>query len=311
MTISDPNALPSQPSLGVGVAKGDFKPNLKRRYQYDNIFKTLTWTATFIGLIVLAILILDTLIDGLPRLGLDFLTSFPSRRAEQAGVASALAGTLWLLLITALFAFPIGVGAGIYLQEFAPDNWFTRALEINISNLAAVPAIIYGLLGLTVFVQLMSAVTQGRSLLSGGLTLALLILPVIIVSTRESLKAVPDSLRLAGMALGSTRWQTVWSHVLPQAIPGIMTGTIIALSRAIGEASPLIVIGAQTFVAFLPNSPFSSFAALPIQIYNWTSRPQAAFHANAAAAIIVLLVVLLLMNGTAIYIRNRFQRRAL
>jgi len=310
MTTSDPNALPSPPR-GIDIAKGDFQPNLKRRYQYDNIFKTLTWTATFIGLIVLAILLVDTLVDGLPRLSWDFITSFPSRRPEQAGVASALAGTLWLLLITAVFAFPIGVGAGIYLQEFAPDNLFTRALEINISNLAAVPAIIYGLLGLAVFVQLMNTVTQGRSLLSGGLTLALLILPVIIVATRESLKAVPDSLRLAGMALGSTRWQTVWSHVLPQAIPGIMTGTIIALSRAIGEASPLIVIGAQTFVAFLPTNPFSSFAALPIQIYNWTSRPQVAFHANAAAGIIVLLVVLLMMNGTAIYIRNRFQRRSL
>jgi len=311
MTATDPNALPLPPSGGVDVAKGEFVPNLQRRYQYDNIFRTLTWVATFIGLIVLSILIIDTLIDGLPRLSLDFITSFPSRKAEQAGIASALAGTLWLLAITAVFAFPIGVGAGIYLQEFAPDNWFTRALEINISNLAAVPSIIYGLLGLTIFVQIMNALTQGRSLLSGGLTLALLILPVIIVSTRESLKAVPDSLRMAGMALGSTRWQTVWSHVLPQAIPGIMTGTIIALSRAIGETAPLIVIGAQTFVAFLPTNIFSSFSAMPIQIYNWTSRPQAAFHANAAAGIIVLLVVLLLMNGTAIFIRNRFQKRAL
>lgn len=311
MTITDPNALPSQPRDGMNIMKGEFKPNLQRRYQYDQIFKTLTWTATFVGLIVLTILIVDTFIDGLPRLGWDFLSSFPSRRAEQAGIASALVGTIWLLVITALFAFPIGVGAGIYLQEFAADNGFTRALEINISNLAAVPSIIYGLLGLTMFVQILGGLTQGRSLLSGGLTLALLILPVIIVATREALKAVPDSLRLAGMALGSTRWQTVWSHVLPQAIPGIMTGTIIALSRAIGETAPLIVIGAQTFVAFLPNSPFSSFSAMPIQIYNWTSRPQVEFHTNAAAGIIVLLVVLLLMNGTAIYIRNRFQKRAL
>lgn len=311
MTTSDPNAVPSMQPGGSDSARGHFEANLKRRYQYDNIFRAITWIATFIGLIVLAVLILDTFIDGLPRLAPDFLTSFPSRRPEQAGIASALVGTLWLLAITALFAFPIGVGAGIYLQEFAADNWFTRILEINISNLAAVPSIIYGLLGLTMFVQILGFITQGRSLLSGALTLALLILPVIIVSTRESLKAVPDSLRLAGMALGSTRWQTVWTHVLPQAIPGIMTGTIIALSRAIGETAPLIVIGAQTFVAFLPNNPFSSFSAMPIQIYNWTSRPQEEFHTNAAAGIIVLLVVLLLMNGTAIYIRNRFQKQSL
>jgi phosphate transport system permease protein len=213
-----------------------------------------------------------------------------------------------LLIITALFAFPIGVGTGIYLQEFAKDNWFTRMVEINISNLAAVPSIIYGLLGLTVFVQALRPITNGRSLLAAGLTLALLILPVIIVATREALKAVPDGLRMAGMALGSTRWQTVWHHILPLAFPGILTGTILALSRAIGETAPLIVIGAQTFVAFLPNGPFSSFSALPIQIFNWTSRPQEAFHANAAAGSIVLLVVLLLMNATAIYLRNRFQK---
>lgn len=308
MTTSD---FPSKPSGGIDIATGDFESNLSKRYQYDKIFKTLTWIATFIGLIVLTVLILDTLIDGLPRLNWNFISSFPSRKPEQAGIASSLVGTLWLLAITGIFAFPIGVGAGIYLQEFADDNWFTRALEVNISNLAAVPSIIYGLLGLTMFVQIFGFVTQGRSLLSGGLTLALLILPVIIVATREALKAVPDSLRLAGMALGSTRWQTVWTHVLPQAIPGIMTGTIIALSRAIGETAPLIVIGAQTFVAFFPNNPFSSFSAMPIQIYNWTSRPQEEFHTNAAAGIIVLLVVLLLMNGTAIYIRNRFQKRSL
>ncbi|MBD1914135.1 MULTISPECIES: phosphate ABC transporter permease PstA [unclassified Leptolyngbya] len=293
-----------------GSAANDslFDSNLKQRYRLDAIFRALTWIATSIGLIVLAILIIDTCIDALPRLNLDFLTSFPSRRAERAGVASALAGTVWLLLITAAFAFPIGVGTGIYLQEFAKDNWFTRMVEINISNLAAVPSIIYGLLGLTVFVQALRPITNGRSLLAAGLTLALLILPVIIVATREALKAVPDGLRLAGMALGSTRWQTVWHHILPLAFPGILTGTILALSRAIGETAPLIVIGAQTFVAFLPNGPFSSFSALPIQIFNWTSRPQEAFHANAAAGSIVLLVVLLLMNATAIYLRNRFQK---
>lgn len=311
MTTFDPNATPPQPTGDFDVASGDFVSDLKKRYRFDNIFRTLTWIATFIGLIVLAILILDTLIDGLSGLNWNFLASFPSRRPEQAGIASALAGTLWLLVITAFFAFPIGVGAGIYLEEFSPDNWFTNFLEINISNLAAVPSVIYGLLGLSIFVNLFSFVTQGRTLLSAGLTLALLILPVIIVATRESLRAVPDSLRMAGMALGSTRWQTVWTHVLPQAIPGIMTGTILALSRAIGETAPLIVIGAQTFVAFLPTGIFSSFSALPIQIYNWVSRPQEEFHTIAASAIIVLLVVLLGMNGIAIFIRNRFQRRAM
>lgn len=305
MTVTDPN---TNFSNRAEAPKSNFAPNLNKRYQLDNIFKALTWLATAIGIIVLAALLVDTFIDGFPRFSWSFLTNFPSRRPEQAGVASALVGTLWLLLITGAVAFPIGVGTGIYLQEFAKDNWFTRMVEINISNLAAVPSIIYGMLGLTVFVQILGGLTQGRSLLSGGLTLALLILPVIIVATRESLKAVPDGLRLAGMALGSTRWQTVWHHILPQAFPGILTGTILALSRAIGETAPLIVIGAQTFVAFLPEGPFSSFSALPIQIFNWTSRPQEEFHANAAAASIVLLVVLLLMNSTAIYLRNRFQK---
>ena len=305
MTTTDPRSV----SAGdLGRSTSNFEPNLSKRYQLDNIFRALTWIAIFIGLAVLAALIIDTIIDGSSRLRLDFLTSFPSRRAERAGVASSLVGTMWLLLITASVAFPIGVGAGIYLQEFASDNWFTKLVEINVSNLAAVPSIIYGMLGLTIFVQLLGGLTQGRSLLSGGLTLALLILPVIIVATREALKSVPDGLRLAGMALGSTRWQTVWHHVLPQAFPGILTGTILALSRAIGETAPLIVIGAQTFIAFVPDSPFSSFSALPIQIFNWTSRPQAAFHTNAAAASVVLLVVLLLMNSTAIYLRNRYQQ---
>lgn len=299
--------VPNAPS-GFDTAQTEFDPNLSKRYRFDKIFAITSWTATIIGIVILAMLLVDTLVDGLPRLGLDFITSFPSRRAEQAGVLSSLVGTLWLLAITALVAFPIGVGTGIFLEEFAVDNWITRAIDINISNLAAVPAIIYGLLGLAVFVRLLEPITGGRSVLSGGLTLALLILPVIIVATREALKAVPDSLRAAGMALGATKWQTIWHHVLPQAFPGILTGTILGLSRAIGEAAPLIVIGAQTFVAFVPDSLHSSFSALPIQIFNWTSRPQAAFHANAAAAIIVLMIVLLIMNASAIYLRNRFQR---
>lgn len=284
-----------------------FDPNLASRYKLDQIFKVASWVATGLGLIVLVLLLVDVLTDGLPRLSWDFITSFPSRRPQNAGVLSSLVGTIWLLVITAFIAFPIGVGTGVFLEEFASDNIFTRAIEINIGNLAAVPSIIYGLLGLAVFVRVLEPITGGRSVLAGGLTLALLILPVIIVSTREALRAVPDSLRMAGMALGSTRWQTVWEHVLPQAFPGVLTGTILGLSRAIGETAPLIVIGAQTFVAFVPDGLQSSFSALPIQIFNWISRPQADFHTIAATAIIVLMVVLLLMNATAIYLRNKFQ----
>ncbi len=303
MTSADPNVMPPAELSSSGA----FEPNLAHRYRLDQLFKAAAWLAIVIGLFVLVMLLLDVLTDGLSRLSWDFVTSFPSRRAARAGVLSSLTGTVWLLVITALFAFPIGVGTGIFLEEFSSDNWFTRILEINISNLAAVPSIIYGLLGLMVFVRIMEPITGGRSVLAGGLTLALLILPVIIVSTREALRAVPSSLRMAGMALGSTKWQTVRAHVLPQAFPGILTGTILGLSRAIGETAPLIVIGAQTFVAFVPDGLQSSFSALPIQIFNWVSRPQEEFHTIAATAIIVLLGVLLTMNATAIYLRNKFQ----
>jgi phosphate transport system permease protein len=304
MSTLDPNALLKSDQQ----TEQQFDPNLASRYKFDKVFKVASWISTSLGLVVLALLLLDVLTDGLPRLSWDFITSFPSRRPQNAGILSSLVGTIWLLVITAVVAFPIGVGTGIFLEEFASDNIFTRAIEINIGNLAAVPSIIYGLLGLAVFVRIMEPITGGRSVLAGGLTLALLILPVIIVATRESLRAVPDSLRMAGMALGSTRWQTVWEHVLPQAFPGILTGTILGLSRAIGETAPLIVIGAQTFVAFVPDSLQSSFSALPIQIFNWISRPQDEFHTIAATAIIVLMIVLLLMNTTAIYLRNKFQK---
>jgi phosphate transport system permease protein len=302
MTASDPNAF-SQDDL----AKQQFNPNLSGRYRLDNIFRIASWVATIAALVVLMFLLIDVLIDGLPRLSWQFLTSFPSRSAERAGILAPLVGTIWLLFITALVAFPIGVGAGIFLEEFSTDNLFARILEINIGNLAAVPSIIYGLLGLAVFVRILLPVTGGRTVFAAGLTLALLILPVIIVATREALRAVPDSLRQAGMALGATRWQTVREHVLPQAFPGILTGTILALSRAIGETAPLIVIGAQTFVPYIPSFREGGFSALPIQIFNWVGRPQAEFHTNAAAGIIVLMVVLLAMNATAIYLRNRFQ----
>lgn len=299
-------ATPNLPLQNQSVEQR-FDPNLSGRYRLDQIFKTASWVATISALVVLAFLLIDVLIDGLPRLSIQFLTNFPSRSAERAGILAPLVGTIWLLIITAVVAFPIGVGAGIFLEEFSGDNALTRVIEVNIGNLAAVPSIIYGLLGLMVFVRILLPITGGRTVFAAGLTLALLVLPVIIVATREALRAVPNSLRLAGMALGATRWQTVREHVLPQAFPGILTGTILALSRAIGETAPLIVIGAQTFVPYTPRFREGGFSALPIQIFNWVGRPQAEFHTNAAAGIIVLMVVLMIMNATAIYLRNRFQ----
>ncbi|NJO39379.1 MAG: phosphate ABC transporter permease PstA [Cyanobacteria bacterium CRU_2_1] len=304
-----------------------YKPALKRRYQFDRVYATVALIATLLGLLVLLLLLFDVFRDGLPRLALnfpDFLTSFPSRRPLRAGILSPLIGTLWVLVLTMLISIPIGVGAGIFLEEFATESLLAKIIEVNIGNLAAVPTIIYGLLALQVFVRLMEPITGGRSILSGGLTLALLVLPVVIVATREALRAVPDSIRQAGYAIGTTRWQVVRDHVLPIASPGVFTGVILALSRAIGQAAPLITIGALTFIAFLP--PFitisengvpqiqiidglhSSFTVLPIQVYNWVSRPQPEFHNAAAAGIIVLMIVLLLMNATAIYLRNRFQQ---
>lgn len=285
-----------------------FQQNLKGRYTLDAIFASATWLATAIAIAVLVWLLLDVLHDGLPTLSWDFITSFPSRKPEKAGVIAALTGTIWVMVVVASVSFPLGVGAGIYLEEFATDNWWTRLVEINISNLAGVPSIIYGLLGLAAFVRLMEPITGGRSVLAGALTLVLLILPIIIVSTREALRAVPDSTRFAGFALGANRWQVVWSHVLPSAFPGILTGMILALSRAIGETAPLIAIGALTFVPFVPDGLQSPFTVLPIQIYNWVSRPQQGFHDIAASGIILLMIVLLMMNAIAIYLRNRFQK---
>ncbi len=301
-------------SFSTPDAEQRFQPVLTSRYRLERLFSTVALIATLVGLIVLAVLLADILIDGLPRLSWDFITSFPSRRPARAGILSPLVGTLWLLSITALVAIPIGVGAGIFLEEFAAETTLAKIIEINIGNLAAVPSIIYGLLALQVFVRIMEPITGGRSVLAGGLTLSLLILPIIIVSTREALRGVPSSIRQAGYALGTTRWQVVRDHVLPIAFPSILTGTILALSRAIGETASLITIGALTFIAFLPTLiPIteglrSPFTVLPIQTYNWISRPQPEFHNNAAAAIIVLLVVLLSMNATAIFLRNRSQQ---
>jgi phosphate transport system permease protein len=288
-------------------ADSRYKLNLPSRYNFDKVFAIAALVATLFGLVVLAILLFDVLVDGLARLDWQFLTSFSSRRAQRAGILAPLAGTIWLLLLVALISFPLGVGAGIYLEEYATDNLLTRLIEINIANLAAVPSIIYGLLGLGVFVRLMQPITGGRSILAGALTLSILILPIIIVSTREALRAISGSLRQAGYALGATRWQVIREQIFPLALPGILTGMILALSRAIGETAPLIVVGALAYIAFTPQGLQSPFTAMPIQIFDWVSRPQTAFHANAAAGIIVLMILLLLMNSTAIYLRNRFQ----
>ncbi|ESA34817.1 phosphate abc transporter permease [Leptolyngbya sp. Heron Island J] len=300
--------MTAQGIKGKSGTPGNFKQDLSGRYNLDKVFAIAAWTATIVSVLVLAWLLLTILIDGLGTLNFNFLSAFPSRKPEQAGIKAALFGTLWVMMIVAAVSFPIGVGAAIYLEEFASDNWFTRFVEINIGNLAGVPSIIYGLLGLAVFVRIFEPITGGRSVLSGGLTLALLILPVIIVATREALRAVPNSIRLAGFALGANKWQVVWNHVLPSATPGILTGVILALSRAIGETAPLLAIGAVAFIRSTPDSLQSPFTAMPIQIYNWVGRPQEEFHHIAASGIIVLMIMLLLMNTIAIYLRNRFQQ---
>ncbi|MFP4298898.1 MAG: phosphate ABC transporter permease PstA [Spirulinaceae cyanobacterium] len=299
--------FPSQEKQSSSIS-ASYQPNLSGRYKFDKIFAAIALICAWAGLVVLAWLLVDVFIDGASRLNWNFISSFPSRRPDRAGLLSALVGTIWLIGIVALVAFPVGVGAGIFLEEFVKASFFANLIEVNISNLAGVPSIIYGLLGLAAFVRWLEPLTGGRSIIAGGLTLGLLVLPIVIVSTREALRAVPDSTRLAGFAIGATRWQVVRDNVLPPAFPGILTGTILALSRAIGETAPLITIGALTFIAFLPRGPRDSFTALPIQIYNWVSRPQQEFHSLAAGGIIVLLVVLLTMNSVAVILRNTLQK---
>jgi phosphate transport system permease protein len=277
-----------------------------RRQLMDLGFQALALLVLCVALVSLGALIADIWTDGASRLSWDFLTGFPSRRAENAGVWHALTGSIFVVLMTAVLAVPVGVAAAIYLEEYGGRSIAARIIEMNITNLAAVPSIIYGLLGLGVFVR---ALGMGRSVLAGASTLALLVLPVIILSTREALRAVPASIREGSYALGATKWQTIWYQVLPVALPGILTGTILALSRAIGETAPLITIGALTFVAFVPDSIWSPFTVLPIQIFNWVSRPQADFQANAAAGILVLLALLLTMNAAAIWLRDRYQKK--
>jgi phosphate transport system permease protein len=285
-----------------------FQPRQQQRHLLGQVFNGLFLLATLVGIATLAVLLVDVFEDGAGRLSWDFLSSFPSRFADRAGIKAALFGSLWVLVLTAVISFPLGIATAIWLEEYAPGGWLTRTIQTNIANLAAVPSIVYGILGLAVFVRWFE---MGRSVLAGSLTLTLLILPVMIIAGQEAIRAVPNSIRLASYALGATRWQTVSRQVLPMAMPGILTGTILALSRAVGETAPLIIIGAVAFVPFVPEGPLDSFTVLPIQIFTWISRPQAEFHELAAAGILVLLVVLLTFNLIAILLRNRYSKRTL
>ncbi len=282
-------------------------PRLGRRKRIGAIAYVFFLAAIFLGLAGLASLLIRVLWEGAPWLSLHFITDYPSRFPEQAGMRSAIFGTIWIMALTFLFTVPVGVGAAIYLEEYAPKNWLTRIIEVNVSNLAGVPSIVYGLLGLAVFVQILS---MGRTVIAGALTMSLLVMPIVIIASREAIRAVPWTYREASYGLGATKFQTVRDVVLPQATPGIMTGTILAMSRAIGEAAPMVAISALVFLTFIPTSPFDEFSVMPIQIYNWVSQPQAGFRGIAAAGIIILLGVLLSMNAVAIYIRNRTQRRS-
>jgi phosphate transport system permease protein len=272
----------------------------------NEVFKYWGVACTIVALALLAVFIGDILIDGVMRIDWEFIISLPSRNPENAGIWTAMMGTAWILGLTTMIAIPLGVAAGIYLEEYGKKNRLSNLLEINISNLAGVPSIIYGLLGLEVFVRIMD---MGASVLAGAMTLSLLILPIIIVATRESIKAVPHTIKQASFALGATKWQTIWNTTLPASFGGILTGIILAISRAIGETAPLIVIGALAYVPFAPSSPLDEFSVLPIQIFNWASRPQHGFIENAAAAIIILLLFTFLMNGIAVFFRNRWQKK--
>jgi phosphate transport system permease protein len=275
------------------------------RKHADLLFQLASLMTLIVALAALAALVFDIVSDGAGRLSWAFLNNLPSRHAEDAGVYHALMGSIWVLALTAALALPIGVAAAIYLEEYGTRSRVARFIELNIANLAAVPSIIYGLLGLGLFVRLMG---MGQSVMAGAATLALLALPVVILSTREALRTVPSSIREGSYALGATKWQTIWNQVLPMAIPGVLTGLILALSRAIGETAPLITIGALTYIPFAPDTVWSKFTVLPIQVFNWVSRPQADFHTNAAAAILVLLALLLTMNAIAIIVRDKYQR---
>ncbi len=290
----------------TGLGRHHSANNLPARRRALAVFRFACAAMTWAAVLILVALLVHVARQGMSWLDWQFLSSFPSRFPDQAGIKSALFGTLWMISTTAIIAVPLGVGAAIYLEEYARRGALSTFIQINIANLAGVPSIVYGMLGLVIFVRFF---LLGRSVLAGALTMSLLILPVIIIAAREAIRAVPGSLRQASYALGSTRWQTVRHHVLPSALPGIMTGVILALSRAIGETAPLVMIGALTYVAFVPEGPLDAFTTLPIQVFNWTSRPQKDFHALGAAGILVLLIVLLVMNTGAILIRHRAERR--
>lgn len=297
----------------------EIRADIKRRQRADFLFAFLGLMSLLFALITLLTLIIDLAVTGVPRINFDFFTNFPSRFPEKAGILSAWVGSFCIMITTALCAIPLGVAAGVYLEEYSKKNWVSQIIELNIINLAGIPSITYGLMALGLFVYKLKL---GQSILTAGLTLGLLVLPIIIVTTREAIRAIPNTIREASYAMGASKWQTIRYHILPYSSGGILTGVIISLSRAIGETAPLITIGALTFIAFLPTSPIEGhfpylnaqwlmdpFTVMPIQMFNWLSRPQAEFHVNAAATGIVLLVMTLLMNGGAIYLRSRFRKR--
>ena len=282
-----------------------FHAQMRKRKIRGYVFYALCVTAVALGLLMLAALLYNVLSEGFSRLSWDFITNFPSRFPERAGIHAAILGSIYVVSIAGVVAFSLGVGAAIYLEEYAKKGTFASFIQLNIANLAGVPSIVYGILGLEIFVRIMEL---GKSVIAGGLTLALLVLPIVIIASQEAIRAVPPSLKEGGFALGATKWQVVRRLVLPYAFPGILTGAILAVSRAVGETAPLIVMGALTFVPFAPDGPMSRFTVLPIQIFNWVSRPQEGFHVAAAAGIIVLLVVLLTMNAFAVFLRHKFQK---
>lgn len=311
--------MSANPAMAPFLDPRTVKRGLSRRKTLDQVFVVVGLVVMLVCLAILAVLFIDLVRDGSERFTWDFFTNFASRKAERAGILAAWVGTALIMVVTALCAVPVGVAAAIYLEEYAPKNWFTAIIEINVTNLAGVPSIVYGLLALGLFVYQFDL---GQSIAAAGLTLALLILPIVIVATRESIRSVPKAIREAAYGLGATRWEVTKDHVLPYSTGGILTGMILGLSRAIGETAPIITIGALSFIAFLPESPFTSefpfisfgwlndpFTAMPIQMFNWVSRPDPAFQANAAAAGAILLGMTLMMNGLAIWIRYRFRKK--
>jgi len=309
MAIQQPASPAGRALIGTGAwgsSLETWKAELRGRHRRGVIFNVLGIASIAFGLGALVVLIADVLLRGLPWLTWSFLNSFDSRFADRAGIRAGLFGSIWLILLTGLFAVPVGVLAAVYLEEYAPKNRITSFIQINIANLAGIPSVIFGLLGLQIFVRWANL---DRSVLSGALTMSLLVMPILIVASQEAIRAVPQSVRDASLALGATQWQTIRHHVLPAAIPGILTGNILAASRAIGETAPLITIGALTRIPYVPDSPLDYFTVLPIQIFNWVSRPQQDFQDLAAAGIIVLLVTLLVMNALAVWLRLRFRRK--